>query len=142
MTAIFVPDASVILKWVLPAREEPYAEEAHHLLEQFVAGDLMLVVPSLWYFEVGNTVGRRFPTEAPEILRDLRALALPEVPVRREWEAVALRLVSEHDVTFNDAAYHAVALTSGAELVTADRRYVDRVRDVGMALTLEDWSRR
>ena len=48
MSAVIVPDASVILKWVLPAGEEPFAGEAHHLLEQFVAGDQMLVVPSLW----------------------------------------------------------------------------------------------
>lgn len=140
MTALIVPDAAVILKWVLPAGEEPFAGEAHRLLEQFVAGDLMLVVPSLWYFEVGNTVGRRFPEEATEILRELRALALPEVSVRREWEEVALRLVSEHGVTFYDAAYHAIALTSGGTFVTADGRYVDRVGDVGMAVTLEEWS--
>ncbi len=140
MTALIVPDAAVILKWVLPAGEEPFAGEAHRLLEQFVAGDLMLVVPSLWYFEVGNTVGRRFPEEATEILRELRALALPEVSVRREWEEVALRLVSEHGVTFYDAAYHAIALTSGGTFVSADGRYVDRVGDVGMAVTLEEWS--
>ena len=140
MTANVVPDASVILKWVLPTEEEPFAEEAHRMLEEFVAGDLMLLVPSLWYFEVANTVGRRFPVEAAEILRELRGLALPEVPARRDWEDVALRLVFKHDVTFYDAAYHAIALTSGATLVTADHRYVARVVEVGGAVTLSDWS--
>ncbi|HEY1900610.1 MAG TPA: type II toxin-antitoxin system VapC family toxin [Steroidobacteraceae bacterium] len=57
---IVVPDASVILKWALPAGTEPDADQAL-LLRKAICDDLVrAIVPSLWLYEVGNTVGRRF----------------------------------------------------------------------------------
>ena len=68
---ICVPDASVILKWVLPSRNEPFAGAAQALRDAFVAGDLELVVPTLWLFEVGNTLTRKYPQQADELLGTL-----------------------------------------------------------------------
>ena len=116
-----------MLKWVLPPENEPNAQEALSLLDQFVAGDIVLAVPSLWYFEVGNTVARLVPQEAGEYLKQLRRLRITEVGIDTSVERLTLGYVQRFGVTFYDAVYHAVASELGGILVTADRRYVRRV---------------
>jgi predicted nucleic acid-binding protein len=139
MTRLLVPDASVILKWVLPPGEEPHAEEARRLLADFVMGDVDVIVPSLWYFEVGNTVSRRFPEDAGRILAALRGLSLPQAEPTGEWEQTALDLVATCGVTFYDSVYHALALVKGGTLVTGDGRYRERAGEVGSLAALEGY---
>jgi hypothetical protein len=67
---VFVPDASVILKWVLPPDNERFVDQALALRNSLLNGAATLAVPSLWYFEVGNTLARKYPESAPEQLRD------------------------------------------------------------------------
>ncbi len=66
---VFVPDASVILKWTLPPENEPFADQALALRESLISGMATPAVPSLWYFEVGNTLARKYPETAAEQLR-------------------------------------------------------------------------
>ena len=42
-------------------------------------------------------------------------------------------------VTFYDAAYHALAISRGGTMVTADRRYVARAASAGHLALLADW---
>jgi len=53
---IVVPDASVILKWLLPSQDELDLERAIALREAIMAGDVHARVPTLWLYEVGNTL--------------------------------------------------------------------------------------
>lgn len=138
--ALIVPDASVILKWVLPAENEPHADRAVRLLDAFVARELRCAVPALWRFEVGNTVARRFPEEAPVWLDALDRLGLDELVPGQRWLGTALALTRAHDVTFYDAAYHAGAIELGGTFVTADARYVARARQAGAVALLAEWS--
>lgn len=139
MRAPLVPDASVILKWVLPPQEEPFAAEAQALLDAFVAGEVPLLVPGLWYYEVGNTLTRRFPAEAAEMLSALRGLALPEAEASPDLEETAVRLVVGNGITFYDAIYHALAIVTGGTFVTADQRYYERTHEAGSIAMLGDW---
>lgn len=54
---IVVPDASLILKWVVPSDNEPHVEQAFALREAFLKDEITLQVPTLWYFEVVLSVG-------------------------------------------------------------------------------------
>jgi len=84
---VVVPDASVILKWALPSCDEPDADRAL-LLRNAIRDDLVrAVVPSLWLYEVGNTVARRFPTHADARLSALVKFGLEESPVTTRWLA-------------------------------------------------------
>ena len=48
MTApVVVPDASVILKWVLPSANEPDAERAIALRDAIAAGEIRALAPDL-----------------------------------------------------------------------------------------------
>ena len=136
---LVVPDASVLLKWVLPSQDEPGADRALVLRDAIVEETVRACVPSLWVYEVGNTLGRRFPAQARAWLGLMAKFALQEAPRSEAWLQKTLELVSGLDVTFYDAAYHAVALIQGGTFVTADTRYVSRARKLGAVEFIADW---
>ena len=136
---LVVPDASVLLKWVLPSSEEPGADKALLLRTAIVDGDIRALLPALWLYEVGNTVARRFPTHASDWLSALMKFGLKEVPPSHRWLARVLELTKRYEVSFYDAAYHALAIIHDGLFVTADTRYVTRVAETGSVVALGDW---
>jgi predicted nucleic acid-binding protein len=139
MKPIIVPDASVILKWVLKMDEE-HVEKALALLSSWVAGETDIVVPSLWVYEVGNIVGRRNAERAEEIMALLLDYRFPEARSDAGHLMASLDLMRRHAVTFYDASYHAVALKAGGTFVTADEAYVRRAGEAGQVVSLKDFA--
>ena len=135
---IVVPDASVILKWVLRDPDEEARDPALRLRDRWLDGVLDLVVPTLWIFEVGNVLGIRQPHKADALLQAVVDLALPEEPAAG-YTVDILRLMQVHHVTFYDAAYHALAIVRQGTMLTADRRYVSRCRSAGHVGLIADW---
>ena len=138
-TPLVVPDASVLLKWVLPSDDEPDADKALLLRAAIRDGAVQALLPGLWLYEVGNTVARRFPMHASGWLSALIKFGLAEALPSPPWLAKTLELTSRYEVSFYDAAYHAVALIHKGLFVTADTRYVNRVREPGSVIALSDW---
>ena len=139
---IVTPDASVLLKWVLPGddeQDEQDTDAALALRDEAVAGILDLVVPQLWIYEVGNTLARRFPNDAGELLASLADFGLNEARLDSKWRVRAVSLSVTYGVAFYDAAYHAVALGLGGVFVTADERYVRRASRAGGISSLRLW---
>ena len=136
---IVTPDASVLLKWVLPGDDEQDTDAALALRDEAVSGTLELVVPQLWIYEAGNTLARRFPDDADALLASLVDFGLTEARLGTDWRTRAVSLSVEYGVAFYDAAYHAVALGLGGVFVTADERYVRRAVGVGSISTLRGW---
>ena len=140
--AIVTPDASVLLKWVLPGDDEQDTDAALALRDEAAAGALDLVVPQLWIYEVGNTLARRFPDDADELLASLADFGLTEARLDSRWKTRAVSLAVTYEVAFYDAAYHAVALGLGGVFVTADERYVRRASRAGGISSLRSWQTR
>lgn len=138
-TPLVVPDASVLLKWVLPSDDEPDADKAILLRNAILDETVRALLPALWLYEVGNTVARRFPTQAFAWLSSLMKFGIEEAPPSNPWLLKTLELVSRHDVTFYDAAYHSLALVHGGLFVTADTRYVNRATESGSVIALGEW---
>jgi len=138
-TPLVVPDASVLLKWVLPSDEEPDSDKALLLRTAIVEETVRALVPGLWLYEVANTIARRFPTVASGWLSALMKFGLEEVTPSNAWLLKALDLTSRHDVTFYDAAYHSLALIHGGVFVTADTRYANKVKESGSVVALSQW---
>jgi predicted nucleic acid-binding protein len=136
---LVVPDASVLLKWVLPSDDEPDADKALLLRSAILDEEVHALVPALWLYEVGNTVARRFPAHASGWLSALMKFDLEEAPPSQPWLAKALELTSRYEVPFYDAAYHAIALVHKGLFVTADTRYVNRVTEAGSVISLSEW---
>jgi predicted nucleic acid-binding protein len=122
-----VPDASVILKWVLDAENEPGHAAAHRLLERWQEGELTLAVPSLWVYEVGNVLCLKRPADASQALTALCDLGLEEVSLRRDLVQRTVVLARDHGLTFYDASYLTVAEQTRAVLATADGKFYRRL---------------
>jgi predicted nucleic acid-binding protein len=142
VAVIVTPDASVILKWILPGDNEQDTDAALALRDEAVAGTLDLVAPQLWIYEVGNTLARRFPDDAGELLASLADFGLTEARLDARWRMRAVSLAVTYGVAFYDAAYHAVALRLGGVFVTADERYVRRASGAGGISSLRRWRTR
>jgi predicted nucleic acid-binding protein len=122
-----VLDASVAAKWFLPRSGEPLATEAIQLLESYVAGTLHLLVPDLFWPEVGNILwkaqrqgrlSRRLAEDALEALREKAFPTAPTAPLVRDAFAIA----AAFHRTVYDGIYVALAVMTGRPLVTADER--------------------
>ena len=50
---------------MLPGPDEKDREPALRLRDAAMRGEVSLKVPSLWLYEVGNALSRRFPEQAP-----------------------------------------------------------------------------
>ena len=136
---LVVPDASVLLKWVLPSDDEPDADKALLLRAAIQDEAVHVLLPGLWFFEAGNTIARRFPAHASAWLSALMKFGLEEASPSQPWLAKTLELTRRYEVSFYEAAYHALALIHKGIFVTADSRYVKRVAQAGSVIALSNW---
>jgi predicted nucleic acid-binding protein len=137
MKRLLVPDSSVILKWVLKT-DEADTEKALSLLSSWVAGEVAILLPSLWVYEVGNIVGRKNPQSSGEIMTLLLGYRFPEAKTDASLVVASLEIMRTCNVTFYDAAYHAVAMGAGGAFVTADKAYFHKAGGVGHVILLGD----
>lgn len=136
---VVAPDASVLLKWVLESTDEENRDRALNLREAWLSGQCEIVLPSLWFFEVGNIVGMKHPSGAAGLMQKLTRYGFEEEPYHYIHEK-AFELMKKYKVTFYDAAYHAVAINHGGVFVTADDLYVRKTARAGHIQLLADWS--
>lgn len=114
-----VLDASVVLKWFRKEGEQ-HLEAARSLRISYEAGDLAVFAPPLLHLEIVNAAGRRWGwneaalTELASALGDLAfELVQPDLKSVARWTARGL--------TAYDAAYVAVAESTGVRLITDDK---------------------
>jgi predicted nucleic acid-binding protein len=135
-----VIDASVAVKWFL---HEPHAEAdsdvAAALLLALRSGKAEAVQPVHWPLEVAAVMARREPERCEAAVALLDALDL-EVADGAEVLLRAARMAADLDAHLFDTLYHAVALSRGAVLVTADRRYFNGAAALGSVELLDRWS--
>jgi len=135
---LYVPDASVILKWVFNAAKEADSDAALMLLNSWVNGKCDLVLPSLWLYEVGNIIGRNMPDKAAQFMKMLIEYRIEEAPITPLIAQRTLSIMSDCGVTFYDAVYHVIALELTGTLVTADAAYMKKAGKLGNAVLLAD----
>ena len=123
----YVLDASVAAKWFLPEGQETLAAEALILLKDYVSGSVNLMVPDLFWPELGNILWkavryRRISLRtAEESLTALKGRDLATAPTFKILED-AFAIAAAFDRTMYDAVYVALAVVSDAPLLTADER--------------------
>ncbi len=139
---IVVPDASIILKWVLEKEGESDHEQAFRLQQALLAETIEIRLPTLWRYEVGNILGLKKPAMAMDLMSALLAYEFEEVPLEMEFGLAVLGHMRDvRGVTFYESAYHVLALRSKGIYVTADRQYVGRAKQKGRIALLAEWER-
>jgi predicted nucleic acid-binding protein len=137
---IVVPDASVILKWVLEKDSEPDYRQAARLQQALLDEAIEIRLPTLWRYEVGNVLGLKKPGAATALMSALLAYELDEVPLMAEYTLAVLEHMKDvNGVTFYDSAYHVLALRTKGLYLTADAAYVKRAKRKGHVRLLKEW---
>lgn len=126
-----VLDTSVIFKWSRQPHEEPLVPQALVLLDKYLSGEIEIHVPDLLFYELGNTIKqKRHLLQGSEgtILRDVFTLGLTVHRLDMTLAQETLRTALEHDVTFYDATFIALAQSVRCNLITADRKLHQKLR--------------
>jgi len=130
--SLFVVDASVAAKWCLPRTGETLVDEAFSLLKGYAAGEVQMIVPDLFWAELGNILwkatrqGRCSIAAAYAAITALEERSVPTVPSLTLLE-LALELANTFGRTVYDSLHLALAVQSKAELITADQRLASAV---------------
>jgi predicted nucleic acid-binding protein len=125
-----VVDASVGAKWASPEIVEPLADRADQFLRAYVAGSINLLVPDLFWLEIGSFLwkaakrGELSLRLAQHGLEAMLARQFPTVPSRTVLRE-AFKIAADYGRTIYDTTYVALAVESGSELITADERLVN-----------------
>ena len=125
-------DASVVLKW-FRSEGERNVESARKLRAAYAAGELIVFAPTLLPLELVNVAGRRWGWPAARLVRLAHTLEelgfellTPDLERVAAWTGAGL--------TAYDAAYVAVAESSGTRLVTDDALILERAPAVATPL--------
>lgn len=121
-----------MFKWLIPDAAEEDVPAAKAVLVDHMEGRVEIAIPTLLYYEVANILlfGRSRPpiAEAAEALGDLFSIPLAVAAPAPEAADAALRLASEHGLSYYDATYVALAEALDCMLLTADERLARRTR--------------
>ena len=126
----FVVDASVGAKWASPELIEPLADRANQFLRDYMAGAVEIVVPDLFWLEIGNVLwkaarrGMLTPALAQRALEVMINRGFPTLPSRAVLPE-ALTIAVDFGRSVYDSTYVALAAATGSQLLTADERLVN-----------------
>lgn len=127
-----VLDASVVLKWFV-ATEERGRAEAGALRDEYRAGRLTVIVPSLLFLELLNVAGRRWGWDEAALL-DLGAGLQDLLFETAEPELIPVAAWVSRGLTAYDAAYVAVAEERGIQLISDDEAVLAVATDIARPL--------
>jgi len=127
-----VLDASVAVKWYLPAAQEPLSSEAFLLLRDYKSARLDLLVPDLFFAEFANILWKtashgRCDAKTPDFaIREILRAKFRTVPSSSLVED-AIQLARLYKRSVYDCLYIALAIQANTQVVTADERLANAV---------------
>ena len=127
-----VIDASVVLKWYLT--DEEWGEEANSILEQHVAGDVSILVPTILPYEVLNALlvaermGRTAENVTEEAFCGFMELEINFLDPFVDYTDI-LSLARSFRRPVYDASYISLAKKNNIDFVTADKQLYNGVKD-------------
>ncbi|MEK6693620.1 MAG: type II toxin-antitoxin system VapC family toxin [Nitrospirota bacterium] len=126
---MIVLDSSVVLKWVFD--EEDAYERAIKYRRMHISGEEVVVVPSLFFYEIANVLATKTKLSNPEAADffltfwnfdlELFNFGLDEF-------LSGITLSRRYEITLYDAAYIELAKRLRCSFVTADRRLYEKVK--------------
>ena len=123
MSRGFVLDTSVLVKW-FKRREEALLEEAQYIKELYLEGRVVLALPVLVIYEMGNILCLKTDLSdegVREVIENLWNAGFDLIDPLPVLSRAAAELSRRHGITFYDACFPALARHLGYLFITADR---------------------
>ncbi len=128
----YVVDASVVVKWFLT--DEVLGRQALTVWRTHLESETVLAAPSHVIVEVSNAIlsaSRYSPPRvgfetARDMIADLTEISISTVPVL-ELVIPAFELSHEFETSLYDSLYLALSRVTSATLITADRRFYEKI---------------
>lgn len=124
---LIVLDASVVVKWF---HEEEGTQAAEQLQKRIADGEIRAIVPPLLFYEVANVLTLKAGSETEDVIAAHNILENFPFQVVEVIHAVleeAIRVARERQLSVYDAIYVALAILSGATLITADKKLAEAI---------------
>lgn len=127
-----VVDASVGVKWLAIFAEEEFADHARSLLDRRTMGQMLLLVPDLFWLEISSALCKAVrrnkctTTEANQALSEMQQLPLQTLSSTKLINS-AQEIAIQYGRSIYDSVYVALARASRSELVTADEKLANAV---------------
>jgi predicted nucleic acid-binding protein len=121
---LFTVDASVGIKW-FSSENEDKVEIAQILQEKNLAGEIEIIVPDLFFFEIINSFLYKKNSNSDSLLHILDSLKFMHMQIVYPDMALmedVLKIAYKQNITFYDALYVAVAKKQDCILLTEDKK--------------------
>jgi len=126
-----VLDTSVIVKWFI---EEKGSERSLLWLEKHIKKEEIILVPSLFFYEIANVLryNKRLPTdEILNLIEELFRLNLKIEEVTPELIMRGVVLAREENISIYDAIFVVLAKIYQLSFYTADEKLYKKVKGLG-----------
>jgi predicted nucleic acid-binding protein len=123
----FVLDANVAAKWLPLFHHEPLTLEAKKISQEWLAGNIYLYVPDLFWPELANILWKSAkmgfcqPQEAEAALQAIQDQNLSTISSTTLVNR-ALTIATKYNRTAYDSIYVSLAVHLNAQLITADEK--------------------
>ena len=128
---MIVLDASVVLKWIFD--DEAGAESAACLKDAHAAGQEIVALPDLLFYEIGNVLATKTRLSEAAIAEAFSLLwefSLERFDLGLEEFQGGLALSRKYKITLYDAAYVELSRRLKCPFVTADKKLFDKVKSI------------
>lgn len=125
-----VVDASVVYKWIVDERDEA-TKSAVSLRNQLLTKDIDVVSSDLLFYEIANTLAYKAHLSISDVKKAWRnfiLLNIPTTPVTKTIASQCLELSQKFHISVYDASYIVLAKTKRCDMITADKKLINRVR--------------
>lgn len=127
---LFLPDASIVVKWFI---NEEQSDKAREIKKRYTDGKVNLIAPRLLEYEAVNALRFHPIVKLSErelflALSSVRRLAIMTDPPEGTW-VKAIELSLTEGISVYDAVYLALADASRGKMVTTDTTLRDRLSE-------------
>jgi predicted nucleic acid-binding protein len=134
---LIIPDASIIIGFVL--QEPEHIKVIETVFRLGATKKITFRVPSICQYEVANTLAGKKEYSTRELNSVFRSI--PVVDLQLSVMHTALELMNKQKkISFYDASYHALAIESDGLFLTADKQYVNLMKDAGSIQFIGDYA--
>lgn len=136
----FVLDTSVIVKW-FSQYDEGDLSSAFNLREEIIKGKRLTFIPDLALYELANALRYNPRLSHDDVISAIESIIDIGIEIKGVSSEILKRAIDiayGYDITVYDAAFLALSEIVRANLVTADYRFIKKIKGFRHVIALRD----